>query len=52
MELEVADDSVHRNVDDSNSESHALDITIIIPSSGVLNCVEFENGPGPTSVSA
>ena len=29
-----------------------VDITIIIPSSGVVNCVEFENGPGPTTVSA
>ena len=29
-----------------------VDTTIIIPSSGVVNCVESENGPGPTAVSA
>ena len=34
-----------------NSENHAV-VDIIIPSSGVVNCLESENGPGPTAVSA
>ena len=29
-----------------------VDTTVIIPSSGVVNGVEFENGPVPSAVSA